>query len=151
MTNPLWRRVAIATTLTVCMWSAAAVADERRFTAQVFSDRGRPERSIAVTDLGVNGTLARPEGVQHVVLRSDAGRFTVPFATIAEVEFLRFLGADHDGARYQARLRLRDQTTRAGVLELRTLLGVASGHPWRLLLPTRFDRGAGLHRIVLID
>ena len=140
--------------LSVCilvLLAAGLPGDERRFAARVYPDRTRPDYALSVMDLRVNETLRDEGGVRHLVLRSAAGTFDMPFEAISEIEFTRFLGLAGDLARYDSRVTLRSKAVRVGQLELRVLRGTVDALPWHLLLATRDDRGAGLYKIVFLD
>jgi len=162
-------RAGVMTTATLCgmfMSGVSAVAaDGRPYTAQVSLDRALPERFVSVADFSINATSTSVEaglqtrlyggdmrGVQYLVLDSADGTFRMPFEAISEIIFNRSLGRSGDVAHYDATVKLkRTNESRNGRLDLRVLQGSVDSIPWHVLLTSRDDRGANLHRILFVD
>ena len=129
-----------------------AVAEEHLFVAQVFLDRALPDRAVFVFDFRVNEASGDAGGVQYLLLHSGDGTFKVPFDLISEIIINRSLGWSSDTAHYDATVKLKQgRRPRTGRLDLRVLRGSVDSIPWHVLLTTRDDCGADLHRIVFIE
>ena len=148
-----WTRRLCGLSLAVGLVAAGArIAAERHlYSAQVYLDRGNPSRAVAVFDFRVNETATDAGGVQYITLYSADGTFTVPFEQISEIVFNRSLGHLGDTAYYDARVVLKQSPgERSGRIDLRVLRGSADSVPWHMLLASRSDGGANLHRIVFV-
>ena len=131
--------------------ACAVAARARTYDALIFPDRNRPDTFVFVSNLQVNETLLNDGGDRFFFLRSPEGTFEVPFESVSEVEFTRYLGIVlEDTVRFEAQVVLPAQGIRRGTIELRVLRGLVENAPWHDLLITQADRGASLYRILFL-
>lgn len=126
-------------------------ARSRKFDALVFTDRERPDQFVFVGDLSVNDTIVNEDGDRFFVLQTPDGTFQLPFESVAEVEFTKYMDVVlGDTIRYEARVVLPSHGVRRGTIELRVLRGFVNNARWHDLLAAQRDRGASLYRILFV-
>lgn len=142
----------MAVALAVGAPEITAGASSRKFHALVFMDRSSPDTFVQVDDLRVNDTITNESGDRFFVLETSEGTFQLPFDSVAEVEFTRFLGMTLlDTASYEARVVLPLQGVRRGTMKLRALRGEVKKNPWHQLLMMRRPQAERLYRILFLQ
>jgi peptidoglycan-associated lipoprotein len=152
------RHALVATAVLAIVWLTATPGPAfaaSRYKAFVYPDRANPDLSVVIDDFRINETVWDSRGVQYVWVNGPAGHFQVPFSTIRQIEFLKYVGPNiskQDWAWYDVLVSsINAGETYTGRMEVRVMRGVAAGVPWYLYPMTEADRGRQLWRIVFGD